>query len=166
VKAILVILGLVLVGSAAIARADAVAPPPTGCPRGTHGESSHTGPYCAPALCTTDADCTGGATCQDETMCIAQQACGGLGFDAGPFPDGGFPPPCMFDSVHGLCESGGACTTGTCSTRRVCAAAAPAPSAGCACSIGGRGYAMGAWLAATAIAITLVRRTRRSPRSR
>jgi MYXO-CTERM domain-containing protein len=146
--------------SASVAAADAVAPPPTDCPNGTHGESSHTGPYCAPQTCSSDADCSGGQTCRELAMCIAQQACGGLMLDAGPYPDGGFPPPCRFDAVHGLCNAGAACTTGTCETRRVCAAPEPSASPGCGCRAGAGGSIAGA-LAVIALGLAIAARRRR-----
>jgi MYXO-CTERM domain-containing protein len=65
--------------------ADAVMPPPEGCPPGSIGHSSHLGPFCAPTTCNTDDDCKNqgswrdrdkGRTlvCEDrQALCIEQK---------------------------------------------------------------------------------------------
>jgi MYXO-CTERM domain-containing protein len=131
-------------GLASHARADVVGPPPTDCPSGSVGASTHSGPYCAPADCHTDMDCTGGATCQPMAVCIAQQACGGNGsfVDVGLYPDGGAIPACTVDAMHGFCGVGAICSMGgACPTRTVCYAppsATPPASGGCRCQVGAR----------------------------
>lgn len=40
-----------------VARADAIDGPPSDCPPGSIGESSHSGSWCEPSVCERDADC-------------------------------------------------------------------------------------------------------------
>ncbi len=47
---------VVLFGAAG-ARADAIEGPPTDCPAGSVGESSHSGAWCGATTCTADSDC-------------------------------------------------------------------------------------------------------------
>lgn len=162
-REIFVLTVLVALSAASAARADAVGPPATSCPDGTHGEASHTGPYCALDRCSTDADCTGGETCQPLSFCIGSMGCGGLQFDAGPFPDGGFYPPCMIATANASCETA-ACGSGTCSEQSVCAAPPGTPTShgGCACHVGTRAGNALAWLVALGtLAVLAVRRTKR-----
>lgn len=158
---------LTMVVFAAPARADVIGAPPTDCPSGTVGSSTHSGPYCAPATCHNDMDCTGGATCQPMAICVAQQPCGGNSsfVDVGLYPDGGAIPACTVEAVHGYCGVGAICAMGgMCQTRMVCYAppSAPTTSGGCHCSVGApaaSGLAV-AGLAALAVVIGARRRRR------
>jgi hypothetical protein len=59
---------LSLVGSASVARADAIEGPPA-CPPGSSGRSSHHGQWCEPAVCDAEAACEGGARCTSFRVC-------------------------------------------------------------------------------------------------
>ena len=55
------------------ARADDIAPPPSDCPPGAVGASSHLGEWCRPATCTTNADCAAGQTCRPGALCVEHE---------------------------------------------------------------------------------------------
>ena len=151
-------IGLAWMGATGLAHADAVPPAPTDCPNGTVGATGHTGPYCAPASCTFDSDCREGATCREEALCLGTMSCGGHL----PLVDDGF-PMCTVETVHGLCESGRACASGTCTTRRVCISSSVAPS-GCSCGVGVARAGLAPVFAAL-LGITFLRRRARRSRA-
>ena len=65
------------------ARADAVNAPPEDCAPGAVGRTSHSGQWCAPTTCTTDADCTPANigyqrgehryACRDAALCVQDE---------------------------------------------------------------------------------------------
>lgn len=146
------------------ARADAVEPPPTNCPDGTVGGSSHSGPYCALDSCSTDTDCASGEVCQPTSLCIGTMGCGGLQFDSGPYPDGGHEPPCMLTTANASCGTA-ACASGTCMERSVCVsvtAVEPVSRSGCGCHAGTASGDTAAWLLALGtLGLFAARRARR-----
>jgi hypothetical protein len=117
-------------------RADAVSAPTVTCPIGAIASAAHfpREGICAVHACTGNADCGTDAYCDTAPLCIVTMSCGGR-FDSGPFPDGGFGPPCTFDTAPAACSADGTCTSGTCETRRVCLPRPVAPSAGCGCGV-------------------------------
>ncbi len=152
-RALAIAIAVMGVGVAGLAYADAVPPPPTGCPNGTVGATGHTGPYCAPASCTFDSDCREGTTCREEALCILPLQCGGLRpADAGV---------CTVDSVTALCEGAQACASGTCTTSRVCVATSVAPSTGCGCGVASAHAGLAPVFAAMLCVTFLRRRARR-----
>jgi hypothetical protein len=125
-----------LVGALAItlfslrAQADAVPPPPTGCPAGSVGGTCHGGVYCQPSDCKTSADCQGGQVCQPLSLCVGKVVCyGGI---AGP--DGGAVTNDQ-PNVEGACSGTGPCgdAGAMCTTLSVCVS----PSASSSSSSGG-----------------------------
>lgn len=92
------------------ARADVVDEPPPNCPAGTQANTCHSGPFCAPIKCSTDAECTGGATCQDTKGCIGSIDCGGG--DSMPVPT---------PTLSALCPDSSICGPGeTCEAIKLC----------------------------------------------
>lgn len=147
-------LSLVLVATVT-ARADAVGPPPLSCPPGSTPSSSHSGPICFPSdACTTDSDCSTGATCMPVFQCVETRPCGGL-----TPPDSG---PCTLSNVVGACGTGNTCDVGTCFTRHVCSSVPlMGTSSGCACAVGARSASASAALVVMAVlAMWVARRTR------
>jgi hypothetical protein len=105
--ALLCLLATVLVFAGA-ARADAIGPPPDTCPQFARGSSCHGGAYCAPAICSIDADCAAGESCRDVELCVGPYDCTS-GY--GTFTS---------EQTNGACAPGG-CGLGACALRRVCA---------------------------------------------
>lgn len=60
-----------------LAYADAIEPPPTDCPVGSEGDSSHCGAGCRPRGCVSVGDCRIGETCAARDLCIRSTPCGG-----------------------------------------------------------------------------------------
>lgn len=68
-------------GAGADLRADDIGPPPSDCPRGSAGQSSHAGEWCSVQACQSDADCkkmfvdhgTAEGTCESTSLCIAKK---------------------------------------------------------------------------------------------
>lgn len=119
---------------AGAAHADVVRPPPPDCTPGSVGTSSHSGPYCYPALC--GAGCGEGKACESRKLCIVKKTLGG-----GRRPHDR--PPPVVDSVVGSCDRA-RCASGECKALRVCVAKrrkseapveAPVRHAGCGCSV-------------------------------
>ena len=73
--------GVWLFGAIAEVRADDIGPPPSDCPRGSVGHSSHSGEWCAIQPCQSDADCknmvashrTVQGTCESTSLCVAKK---------------------------------------------------------------------------------------------
>ena len=53
-----------------VAHADDIGPPPSDCPPGARGASSHDGEFCVPHECTADADCGAGLVCRAGRLCV------------------------------------------------------------------------------------------------
>jgi hypothetical protein len=107
-----VVAGLSMSG---LAWADVVGPPEENCLPGTMGATSHSGPYCAPAVCSTEYEpnrCTSDETCESRRLCVLERACGGM-----QMPDAA---PCTLATVTTECSSSGSCAEGSCQTLRVC----------------------------------------------
>lgn len=88
------------------ARADAIDGPPA-CPPGAVGRSSHSGQWCEPAVCASDADCAStGGHCRAYRVCTRHASIppGGLGQFRDPPPS-----PDEVDVVVGSCEPAAAC---------------------------------------------------------
>lgn len=92
------------------AMADRIQAPPTDCPAGSRGASSHLGAYCAPIVCVTDSDCEG-ATCRDVMLCteVTRGRAGRSDIET------------ERTEVYGTCEGGATCARGTCNRTRACA---------------------------------------------
>jgi hypothetical protein len=56
-----------------------------------------------------------GDRCAEVSQCRETRECGGLQLDTGVPRD-----PCVILHVAGLCEAGSACTSGSCTTERLC----------------------------------------------
>jgi len=108
-----VLLAALVLASGAV-RADVVRPPPTECPPGAIGETSHGGPHCVAYVC--ERGCKAGTSCQSMGLCIEKRHGGSID---GPFE---------FEAVAGVCAAGGKCERGTCVTLKVCAPSKPAPA--------------------------------------
>ncbi len=54
----------------ALARADVIGPPPSRCPAGSVGDSSHAGSNCSPTTCGSNGDCEGGHVCVEQGLCV------------------------------------------------------------------------------------------------
>lgn len=105
------VVGLLLLFGAGVASADVVSPPPTDCPEGSEGESSHGGPYCAPTDCGfSGTACEAGSTCATRPLCIVESKSVSRGGTN------------TVKHVVGPCGANGACAKGTCSTLSVCVA--------------------------------------------
>jgi len=100
------------------ARGDVVMPPPTNCPDGAKGRTSHAGPHCAPRTC--ERGCDEGMVCKPMPLCVVQRQ--------GANRMRKF----TFDVVTAACPGGAKCETGACETREVCVPGtvepAPAPA--------------------------------------
>jgi hypothetical protein len=127
------------------ARADAVPPPPNDCPAGSQGETCHGSPYCQPAACKTDADCTTGQTCAVVSLCISMTSC----FGSVAPPDGGS-NTIPEQNVVGPCNADGTCDGvggggASCTPVRVCATPGDTTINGTACgcrTVGDAGTAL------------------------
>lgn len=87
----------------ASARADAIDFPPDDCPRGSVPQASHAGPYCQPAVCASNSDCSGDpwARCAELGVCIESRT----GYSrSGPF---------TIDAVVAGCDSERDCPAGS-----------------------------------------------------
>lgn len=126
------------------ALADVVGMPPTDCPAGTRGSSSHCGEYCYAPRCSDDLDCEEGETCEVRELCVVTLRCESSG---GPYSQ---------EAVEGTCEGGGACSDGSCESVRVCVDESESGyrAASCQCSAAGAGRAP--LLAAGALLLALV----------
>lgn len=100
-----------------VAWADVVPNEPASCPKGSRPSTSHAGAYCALELCTSDADCSGGATCQDVSVCVEEKSGDSNG---GPF---------TIENLVGACGANNTCQTGSCLSRKLCSN--NTPTAGC-----------------------------------
>jgi hypothetical protein len=130
--------GLSVVSTAStLALADALGPPPTGCPDGTIGDSCHGGQYCRAVTCNSTADCDAGQSCVPRGYCMTPVTCGG----AIRLPDGG-PVTTTVPSAGPVCTGATDCTGGaTCTTQNVCASNGSGPgglpgtagNSGCSC---------------------------------
>jgi hypothetical protein len=76
------------------ASADAVMGPPTDCPRGSVGESTHTDEFCRPTTCATDVEC-GPGTGVDDLFCEPSV---GVCIEVRTRRMGGLRPPGLADS--------------------------------------------------------------------
>lgn len=74
-NAIKVALALTITLSSSIASADAIMGPPTDCPPGAAGVSSHSGAWCEVTSCTSDADCTASRWDKKELVCASASLC-------------------------------------------------------------------------------------------
>src|SRR5688572_18232179 len=63
---------------AAVANADAISPPPTGCPPWSEPVMCHGAPTCQLSECTSDADCGPAEGCQMLDVCNNLNNCGGM----------------------------------------------------------------------------------------
>jgi MYXO-CTERM domain-containing protein len=150
------------------ASADVVRPPPSDCVPGSEGTSSHSGPYCYPALCAPG--CRDGKACESRKLCIVKKTLSG---GRRPYNR----PPPVVDSVVGSCDRGKTCASGECKALKVCVAKAkkseapieaPVRHAGCGCSIGAASarrssgaFASAGALALLALGLVRLRRRRR-----
>lgn len=74
-------LGASIFASPAELRADDIGPPPSDCPRGSTGTSSHSGEWCSVQTCQSDADCKKmyvdhgqvEGTCESTSLCIGKR---------------------------------------------------------------------------------------------
>lgn len=67
------------------AHADDIGPPPTACPPGARGESSHLGEWCEPHPCSDDAQCGPGKVCREAGLCVRTET-GNMGSYHGNLP--------------------------------------------------------------------------------
>jgi len=91
------------------ASADVVGPPPERCPFGSIPDTSHAGPTCTPAACTSALDCEIGQVCVEYGLCVESV--------------NGFSHGYSFQMEHALtaCGEGGTCPpSATCVTDRRC----------------------------------------------
>lgn len=123
------VLCLFLVSDAALA--DVIRPPPDKCPAGGEPNSCFGGPYCRALICTANADCREGLTCQPLALCAKTINCAGRvapGEDRSKYD---------YDDIKGFCGANDECATGaTCKRLMVCAkpGADKPPSGGCTLS--------------------------------
>ena len=159
---LIALLSFVLLSVPAIARADAVEPPPENCPAGTHPTSGHCGPHCVADTCSNDSECDEGKSCVERSLCVYQYQgpCG----DYNP-PDAG---TTTHDAVGAACQNGGACGKGQCQTLNVCSAPTPPADpitidSGCGCELVGAASDSGQGLLffAAFLGIGLAARSRR-----
>ncbi len=104
------ILAALLCALPASALADRVPPAPTDCPRGSVGETSHSGPICAPSTCSGPSDCSGATpSCVEVALCVERQTYtpGGIESDGTTRQRDVARGPC----VDGRCPGGGECQT-------------------------------------------------------
>ena len=81
----------------------------------------HGGPFCAGAACSTDADCSGGLSCQEVELCLGSIGCAGL------LPPDADPSDYDQERVLGACDA----SCANCQPRKVCAeGASPGGSGG------------------------------------
>jgi hypothetical protein len=178
------VLLLVVALRASSARADAVPPPPTDCPPGKVGTTSHGGAHCvdAPpkncppgwrgvaggncmvAVCGADNQCDPGQVCRDQSLCMAEET----EYYRGPPPE----HPHVFDVPVGICVEHAVCNA-RCKPGKVClrpgdtpsgtlndtTARAPRGCGGCATLGGGAPYGL-LVLGAVGVLAGLARRRR------
>lgn len=90
------------------ALADRVPPPPSDCPRGSIGETSHAGPHCAPSTCAAPSECPAEyPACVEVALCVESQTYtpGGIGSTGETATRDVARGPC----VDGQCPGGGEC---------------------------------------------------------
>ncbi|MGC4113998.1 MAG: hypothetical protein QM765_04930 [Myxococcales bacterium] len=110
---LLAVVAALLTLAPGLVRADVLGPPPTNCPAGAKGRTSHSGPHCVPATC--ENGCEAGFACKPTDLCIAQRQ--------GATRVGRY----TFETVRGPCGANRTCAEGTCETREVCVPSAAAP---------------------------------------
>lgn len=112
---------LVIAWRPSVGHADVVFPQRHDCPDGSEPVFCHGLPTCRALLCATDADCTGGARCQEASFCRMDRPCGGPSRDP------------VHPHLDRTCDlAAPSCAAGlTCEAARVCrGGASPAPPAG------------------------------------
>jgi MYXO-CTERM domain-containing protein len=108
------------------ARADAVPGPPTNCPPGAVGDTSHNGPWCRPTTCASDDDCVKNASywekgitrvCREQPLCVeTREEKSKSGWTWGK--------PITRDFALGACGSGASCVApARCETAKRCVVA-------------------------------------------
>lgn len=161
-----VALAVVLLTSGAWA--DAVPPPPEGCPAGSLGNTGHLGPWCEPTTCVTDSDCPEPGTwraprsgeplvCREQSLCVERRA----------LPGGS--PPFRADTrgggerliAAGVCGGPQGCAApARCETAKRCVVAGAAgTSRGCGCSMAAD-RPSAAWIAASTLLVVWSARRR------
>lgn len=106
--ALLLLLALVLAPARA-ARADAVSGPPSSCPPGARGATSHNGPWCEPTTCKTDADCGKSTSSWEKNVCREQPLC--VETRSEPSQSGWtWGAPITRRIAHGVCDENNLCT--------------------------------------------------------
>lgn len=153
--------------AASHARADAIRSPPTDCPRGAAGRSSHSGQWCQPTTCTEGG---GGDSCGSEQSCEAQGLCvtsetytegGRLAADQ-PREQRARQIAVSACNAGDTCADGSACVVTNRCVRASLADAFQPKNAGCGCAPGGRASsAVGACLALAGVVALLAARSRR-----
>ncbi|MBX3274024.1 MAG: hypothetical protein KF729_27410 [Sandaracinaceae bacterium] len=91
------------------ASADRVPPPPADCPRGSVGQTSHAGPYCAPTSCEGGRGCERGQRCEEIALCIARERYTPHSRLAGDAPRATYRDVARGPCVDGACPRGGTC---------------------------------------------------------
>jgi MYXO-CTERM domain-containing protein len=101
-------------------RADAVDGPPSSCPPGARGESSHNGPWCQPTTCKADTDCGKSTSSWSKNVCHEQPLCVETRSE-GSRSGWSFGTPITREIAHGVCDSSGACPSpASCQTAKRC----------------------------------------------
>lgn len=158
--------GVALFGLCDAALADAVPSPPTDCPPGSRGMTSHHGTWCEPTVCETDLDCDKLATFWDrdiKKVCREQPLCVSTRTDSG-FPLG---KPAERSIAGGVCGPETACVSpATCQSAKRCVEPPPPdePRFACSCRAAGDpggGEAPPLAFLALAAGVSLVRGRRR-----
>lgn len=120
---LIALIALVLHAPAALA--DAVPPPPTSCPPGASGQTSHNGEWCAPTTCNADADCAhyegGKRVCVAQALCVERrEEKSASGWSHGQ--------PFTRELAHASCDpKGAACALGSCVEAKRCVSADAKP---------------------------------------
>ncbi len=148
----LLVLGLWLLAPG-LALADAIGPDQRECPEGFPHARCHGYEYCKLTVCTSDAECTAGASCAEQRWCVWKSDC------MGRWRPDGFTPTYVY-GFGGSCANGETCSEGTCQTIRACT---PLASRGCSCRLGEAAPdgALAPGLLAALLGLLLARRRRR-----
>lgn len=165
---VLVLAATLVALSATLARADALAPPPTDCPEGSIGVTSRWGTHCEHAPC--DGTCTPGlmqgpVVCSGDDVAVCVETVAYTPRDVQQGPRMVSLPAETWHVVHGPCDASGACARGTCVRRRACVPEGSAHASGaCHVASGARRASPASFFVTCLVGLACLARVRRRSR--